>query len=274
MPPITRKDLRYNFLKNIILRLDFQGVFDSEMDCVMRKVKTLAKESGFLKYEEKTASQIGITIGDSELLQNCNNTLNRSNKRTYCFINETRGYRLDISSGYICMNVNSAHYIPFDEYSKIFESLITIFRANIDFFTPKRLGLRKVNECLIPNKNVIYECFNRDCFCYYDDSNADTIMSNHTDVFNIEPYRINLISRLDQGKNIEGDTLYRTQLDIDVYLDAEEDIARVLNDEKIQEMNQLTFDIYIHSLNKNFIEALKSEKDFSFNNIIGVEHNE
>ena len=36
---ITRNDLKKNFLKKIIMRLDFQGVLQAEMESIILKVK-------------------------------------------------------------------------------------------------------------------------------------------------------------------------------------------------------------------------------------------
>ena len=55
---ITRNDLKKNFLKKIIMRLDFQGVLQAEMESIILKVKPFLKGKGFNRYEEKAVNQI------------------------------------------------------------------------------------------------------------------------------------------------------------------------------------------------------------------------
>ena len=62
MPPVFRTDLHYNFLKNIIVRLDFQGVFEPEMEKILPLVKPYLKEKAFKRYEKKTNKQFEINV--------------------------------------------------------------------------------------------------------------------------------------------------------------------------------------------------------------------
>lgn len=55
---IQRSDLKKNFLKEIIMRLDFQGVLQAEMEKILLEVKLYLKEKSFNRYEESIANQV------------------------------------------------------------------------------------------------------------------------------------------------------------------------------------------------------------------------
>ena len=50
--PIERSQLKRNFLNEIIMRLDFQGVLQAEMEKVILKAKPFLKEKSFNRYRE------------------------------------------------------------------------------------------------------------------------------------------------------------------------------------------------------------------------------
>ena len=62
MSPVNRADLHFNFLKTIIVRLDFQGVFEPEMEKILPLVKPYLKEKAFNRYEKKTSNRIEISV--------------------------------------------------------------------------------------------------------------------------------------------------------------------------------------------------------------------
>ena len=55
---INRNDLKRNFLKEIIMRLDFQGVLQAEMEGILLEVKPYLKSKGFNRYAEKVNNQV------------------------------------------------------------------------------------------------------------------------------------------------------------------------------------------------------------------------
>lgn len=62
---MERKDIehlsfKHNFLKEIILRLDFQGVLQGEMDKILMKIKPYLKSKGFGRYEQQINNEINV----------------------------------------------------------------------------------------------------------------------------------------------------------------------------------------------------------------------
>ena len=67
---ITRNTLKKNFLKEIIMRLDFQGVLQAEMERVLLEVKPYLKLKSYNRYSEKVNNQIvndGASIKDVKI---------------------------------------------------------------------------------------------------------------------------------------------------------------------------------------------------------------
>ncbi|HHX14342.1 MAG TPA: TIGR04255 family protein [Clostridiales bacterium] len=275
MTNVKRSDLHHNFLKSIIVRLDFQGVLESEMDKVLIHIKPYAKEHGFLRYEEKNANQIDIAFTDKGIQNSFEATNKVRSQKVFSFINEDRGFVLDVSNNFICLMVNTTRYTPFEDYCLIIPSIAEIYNNNIDFFTVKRFGLRKINECLILEKERIKEFFAPAFFSYFDClDGVNIIQSNHANFFIIDKYHINLHSNIAQG-TFDGKILYSIRLDIDSYLDNTEQINLLLSDsEEMKKVNDLIFKIYISSITERFIELLTDESDFDNTIMIGVEPNE
>lgn len=272
---INRGEFHHNFLKSVIVRLDFQGVLEAEMEKVLVHVKPFAKEQGFSRYAEKNANQIDIAVTDKGVPESIETTNRIRRQKVYSFIDENRGFVLDVSNTFICLTINTTRYTPFDDYCGIVPFVSDIYKENIDFFTVTRFGIRKINECLIEDKGQIQQYFNQSLFNYYDClEGINTIQSNHINVFTRGEHHINLITNIAQGQ-LEGKTVFSVRLDIDAYLDKSEDVLQLLDKhEKQVEINDLLFEIYTSSLTEKFISLLTSEDDFDNTIMMGVERND
>ena len=274
MDNIKRTDFHHNFLKSVIVRLDFQGVLEPEMEKILLHVKPFVKEKGFSRYIEKVTNQINIDVMNNGDLESIETTNRVRRQKVYSFINEDKGFVLEVSNSFICLMINTTHYTPFDEYSNIIPFISKIYKDNIDFFTVMRFGIRKKNECFIKDKTSISKYFNKLYFNYYDGIDSlNTIQSNHTNIFNYDKYHINLLTNIIQGKS-DGKILYCVQLDIDAYLTNSDDIFLILDKQEEQNfINNLIFDIYKSSLTDDFISLLTSD-DFDTTLMLGVERND
>ncbi len=272
---VDRSEFHHNFLKSVIVRLDFQGVLESEMEKILVYVKPFAKKQGFSKYVEKSANQIDISVTDKGIQESIETTNRVRRQKVYSFIDENRGFVLDVATSFICLTINTTHYIPFDEYCGIVPFVSNVYKENIDFFTVSRFGIRKINECLIEDKTQIQKYFNPTLFTYYDlPEGLNTIQSNHINIFTRGVYHINLLTNIAQGQS-EGKTLYSVRLDIDAYLNNTEEIINLIEKQEDQaNINDLIFEIYVSSLSDELIALLTSDDNFDKSIMIGVERNE
>lgn len=273
MASISRADFKYNFLKTIIIRLDFQGVFEPELEKVLPQIKPYLKEKGFNRYEKKTANQIEINVGKGVPPMPASGRI--QSQEMHSFINEDFGFVLDVSSSVICLSINSTGYIPFESYSVLISNIANIYKKNIDFFTVTRLGIRKTNICMVNEKSRIKDLFSPGYFGYFESiKSANTIASNRRDTFSVDKCKVNLFCNIDQGV-ADKTQLYKLTLDIDAYLDDPTTIEQVVcNTNELNKMNELLFSVYINSLTEDFKKALMTENDPILADIIGIEKNE
>lgn len=263
---IKRNDLKKNFLKEIIMRLDFQGVLQAEMDKVLIRVKPYLKEKSFNKYEEKIANKI---INNGEAATELKSQI------VFSFLAESAGYTIDLSNTSIILTVSSQAYAPFEEYSLIFLKIASIYNEEIDFFTAKRFGLRKINFCFIRNREKINEYFDSH---YY---NCDVPLAGYEsreveriDRLSTEESNINLRYRVEDGE-LNEQQYYRVTLDSDVYVGKQEVIEKIIFDEdEMMRINEKLFEIYLNVLTDKFIMLLVDEEEPDLEILMGVEPNE
>ena len=58
MASVTRTDFQLNFLKHIIVRIDFQGILETEMEKILMLIKPYLKTKGFSRYIQQMHSKI------------------------------------------------------------------------------------------------------------------------------------------------------------------------------------------------------------------------
>lgn len=274
MGDVNRTDFKYNFLKSIIVRLDFTGVLESEMEKVLIHIKPFAKDRGFTKYIEKITGQIDVTLIDKGAQESSELSNKVKRQKVYSFIDENRGVVLDVSNSFVCLTINTVQYMSFDSYCEIVPHVAGIYKNCIDFFSVVRFGIRKMNECLIEDKAQIRNYFNPEYYSYFSQlEGIDTLQSNHVNVFSIGKCRINHIANISQGQ-YEGKTVYSIRLDIDAYFTTAEDIQKLMDSkEELLKVNDLIFKVYVHSLTSDFISSLMSE-EYDGGLLIGVERND
>lgn len=258
---INRSDLHYNFLKEIIIRLDFESVLENQLESFIPLLKQFLSENNFARSDKKYRYSLVDNVP-------------QHSQPVYLFINEIKGYGIDISYNFIIFKVNSSSYHPFDEYIKIFKSAIDMMNNHFDFFTPKRFGIRKINKCIVDNRQLISEYFSNDQIRFYDAlPDVNPIKNYSHDFFTIGSYQVNYLRALTKG-NVEDKTFYQIQIDIDAYTNNKELMKKLFQDDaELHSMNNTIFRIYKKSMTPKLLESLAKE-DFELTGITGVEENE
>ena len=263
---ITRNDLKKNFLKEIIMRLDFQGVLQMEMEGILLDVKPYLKEALFNRYEEKVVNQIvneGTSVTDVK------------SQMVYSFTAESLGYLIELSNTSVTLTVRSQTYSSFDEYSAIFCHIVSIYKKKIDFFTVKRFGLRKINFCFIKNRNeinqyVVSSYYNCDAPIEGFESQA----IEHVDRLSDSASNLNLRYVI-EGGTLETEHFYKVTLDSDIYTLDQDKITEIMfNAASLKEINEKLFRIYLNVLTDYFLEILTTDSVSASDSIVGVELNE
>ena len=263
---IERSQLKKNFLNEIIMRLDFQGVLQAEMEKVILEAKPYLKGKSFNRYNENINNQAvieGVSVKEA------------SSQIEYCFTAETTGYTLKLSNTSIIMSVRTAGYAPFEDYSEIFAHIAAIYQEKIDFFTVKRFGLRKINYCFVKRMEDIEVYFDSKYYCCHEPiTGYSTMAINRTSQLTDGRKNLNLKFAVDQGE-IEKEAYYRVTLDADIYSVDEETITSIITDkEQMMATNETLFKVYCSVIAEPLYNILSSDDDNIPDGLAGIENNE
>lgn len=263
---INRNNLKRNFLKEIIMRLDFQGVLQAEMEGILLEVKPYLKSKGFNRYAEKVNNQV---IDDGDGIKDLKAQI------IYSFIAESLGYTLELSNSCIIISIKTQGYSSFDVYSDIFRNIINIFNRKIDFFTGIRFGFRKINFCFAKSKDVISKYFSTEYYnCAIPISGIETQLIKRQDCLTNGAQNFSLCHSIEAGM-LDEQLMYKITLDTDIYTEQQNEIERILFEENnLSVMNEAMFRIYLSAITDDMIDLLTRDDDLEVDEIIGVENNE
>lgn len=239
------------------------------------QVKPYLKEKGFNRYEQQVNNEIDLNMNSNGIFETASPVREIRNIVIHSFINDNRGYAVDLSIKHICIKVNAIKYVPFDEYATTFMDISNIYKSTIDFFTMKRFGLRKINFCFVNNVEYINKYFNQryfDCYDLFDKS--EVFASEKKENFSVDHCKLNLLCDIEQGQ-LNDKQVYKLTLDSDIYIDDTNKIEKdIFMDKNIASLNERLFMIYIDALTDEFGSMLLSDEDIGQDEIIGVERNE
>lgn len=271
---ITRKTFKNNYLKQIVMRLDFQGVLQSEMEGVLLFAKKYLKKESFDRYEEKIGNEIELKVGANVF--NAQDPIKEVRQtRIYSFCNEDMGYSFDLSANFVVLKVIVAKYACFEEYSRLFIDICRIYKEKIDFFTPKRFGLRKINFCFVKDIQAVNKYFESkyyNCFNLFDESEIKVSAKNANVA--LGKRSLNVSYGVEQGK-IGEESVYKVTLDSDIYSEDTNDIEDFMFDKKnVRDMNEILFSIYVDSITSEMGNVLQSDICDIPDDLLGVDSNE
>lgn len=263
---IERSQFKKNFLKEVIIRLDFQGVLQAEMEKILLVVKPYLKSKAFNRYNEKINNQ--TVIKDASITETASQIV-------YSFMDENSGYTLELSTTSIILSVKSVSYSPFESYSEIFSYVADVYKKQIDFFTVKRFGFRKINFCFVNDLNSVGNYFEAKYFGVEEPvAGFDMRNVNRTSQLSDGKKNINLRYIIERGE-IDKDIYYKVTLDADIYSLDEKTITSILEkDGDLTAINGTLFEIYCGAITDHFADILLSEEENLPEGLVGVEDNE
>lgn len=272
---VKRENLKNNFLKNIIVRFDYTGISEVELDSIIAKVKPIFKTDGYNKLKEEYLTEMDFQLQDPESIEMDGLPIKEiRKKRAYVFINDEKGIECKLSTQFTFVSIQSQKYISFSEYSKTLTNVITTLKNEVEFLNCIRFGIRKVNQCIIKDIYSLNKYFDTKFFQIYglDKGNTPKLFESK-DCYEDGKYNINLTRMVIRGE-YDDEVAYQVVLDSDIYITKIEDINELFNgDTEIIAMNEKLFELYKAAVTETFIEELGKE-DYRDSNIIGVERNE
>ena len=258
---IKRTDLKTTFLRQMIIRLDYDYLFEEDIEKIVKESYKYLIENGY-KMNSKTLSEFNINLDINNLEQIENNEIrinNNNNKEEYSsFIKNN--VVIDITKNFATMTVDYEKFILFEQLERDFFNIAVKIINVREGLEIKRIGIRKINSYLFKSIDKINKYFEKGLFC------IDPIIKENK-VFNVKQvienfmlgkYKVNEIGNISKGlitkDNQEQFDAYQVILDIDVYDDIVEK-----NEINLKEINELIFNIYVSALNIDFLEKLKKE---------------
>ena len=205
---------------------------------------------------------------------------------TYKYRNSDGNVELEVNELYSALNVDVNNYNDINKYCNIFSEVINGIKEKSVYLKINRIGLRKINDCIIRDKSRFNDYFDKEYF--FDISNklrlnsikTEKINTQFVDTFSVEKYMFNYIRIVSGGVLTIGSQnydVYQAVIDIDGYSYDRELLNTLLGDTNeisniILELNENLFELYSNSLTQSFKEKLL-ENEFIDENILGVNKN-
>ncbi len=255
---INREDLNTNFLKQTIIRLDYDMLFEKDIEKFIEKIYQylIGKE---YRMNTNTLSSFNVNINMDEA-NNITNNFNTDNENYSSFINKEGNITLDITKQFIAMNIYYNKFEKFEQILEIFNEVIKYLRDIRIGFSFNRIGIRKINAFGIEHISKINNYIEETTFNFsYKDSkenSSNLIIKNSTEVFTIDVYKVNKNVNVANGimidQNKKENSIYQVVLDIDIYNDEIEK-----NNIDLIKMNNTLFKIYKDSIKEDFLIKMK-----------------
>ena len=271
---MKRSEFKYCLVKRLILRLDFKGLIESDIDSIVDIRSDFVKE-GF-RLEERVPSGSSLDATERMFEKSENKSIK---SKQYVFLKDNCKLIVDKDALILSADIRE-NYLGADVFLGPFIKIASFLSERYkDIIRFTRIGFRKINYVFISELSLIPEYFNEAFFnigAVVDNlkglSDAiDLTISNGRQSFELKNSKINIGTEIIKGEkhnmvDNSKSTLYRVTFDIDAYSDAEigEEIDRILFN-----LNENIFNVYKNILNSKFAKKL-TEDMFEDDNIDGV----
>lgn len=269
-----RSEIKHNFLKQIIFRLDYEGLMEADVEKCILSLRQKFYDVGFEKMDNRTENQFDVQIKmDLNIPDENQFSINSNNKSiVYSFSSEKKEI-LEISKSFFTLTVDiDQKYETFDKYLSLLAESIETIKSTSPYFQVLRIGLRKINICLLDDLARLSNYFTRAAFNIDDVikqfEDCDCVASNMVTVLSKNNYQINYVRNIQEGvmqqDNGTQKTMYQVVVDIDVFKEGNREILSLLCDEQmikdtLETQNTIEFGVFIKSLSDELIEALKQD---------------
>lgn len=271
---IKREQLKKNIMKNIIFRIDYQGIIDSED--IIKSFKEQFKGS-FKNFQTTFHSKVDFEINN---IEDISDTLSIPIKEIekqeiYRFTQNTFGKDqliLDISKYFTTFTVICQEYEGINEYLSFFSKFIDFLFDCNDFLKIKKIGLRKIGGKIYFDNKDIHKDFEQKYFNFnFTDTSYNSIRNRYVDVLQYDDTNpiINYVRSFETGiyhnnETDEKSNAFQVLLDIDGYysenildkIDFKKGMAQ-----KVLETtnNEHLFNIFKMSVTETFLKANSNE---------------
>ena len=124
---IDRKALRYNFLKKIIIRFDYDGMDDTELDQVISSISIELKKHDYTSRTVEMEKEMQFEFNDPESGDYAELYGKKvREQKVFVFHNENPQIRLSISSSSACITIEETKYVDCLKYCDVLWKVMLI----------------------------------------------------------------------------------------------------------------------------------------------------
>jgi uncharacterized protein (TIGR04255 family) len=255
---ISRDDLVYSMLRQVIIRADFTSMLDTDKIVLLLNEQKWF-EGAFNNYSRLQYIDNGRQRGKEDVTERPRKYVRRFDD---CNIQPERRVVLDITDESLCLDIQcDEHYTVINEYLSLFVQTLGLIISNDNYVKLRRLAIRKIDGERFPNGNEAEKVFE-----YFDQRITDL----DDDAFWQRTYTDNFIYgkrnvKVNYTRNVkissrEEDRFIFT-IDIDTYIDSEMIMnARPSKDELLDiyfdRLNESTFELFKRGVTLEFLTSI------------------
>lgn len=272
---IKREDIKYNFLKNIIIRFDYDGMDEAELDIVLREISPILKKKQYVSRTITNLKEMDLNIDDPETIETDGLAVrNIRQQRVIIFHNQDSQVKLKLSSTFAFISIYKTKYVNCLNYCDVLLEVMEKIAEIVPYVSCRRFGLRKINQCFLMDISQLNHYFEKEHYSLFQfgDESKPKVTQLKDSLF-IKNYNVNLVRTIIQGE-IDGNEAYQINFDSDIYLLGNESVAEVISDRKhVSDMNEILFELYKDVITEEFLQQLMSDT-FDNDVIKGVTKND
>lgn len=171
---IDRKKLKYNFLKKIIIRFDYDGMDDTELDQVISSISMELKKHDYTSRTVETEKEMQFEFNDPESGDYAELYGKKiREQKVFVFHNENPQIKLSISSSCACISIEETKYVDCLKHCDVLWKVMSIIISEpeqVPFFQKKSstdflIIFSNLRKCW---KGLLYQAF--PAFCVSEDT--------------------------------------------------------------------------------------------------------
>lgn len=278
---INRNDIKKNFLKRVLFRIDYTGLSNMELEIILNDIK-INYENYFKDYNKEIINSYDIQMNDVTVKNEELNLVKLGDKYTHVFSHRDScdRYTMRFSEQFMYLDIYpSTEYKGNDIYYGLFSRLYNTFNK-IKFFNINRVGIRKFNNFFIEADRVeeLKNIFSNDFFSLYIPNDYEISKKTMMDSFIKKNFNVNFIREISLGTIENEKKVYLVAFDLDIYSNDKLFLKNFKDnvETNLIKMNDIIFNFFIETMNENFINnvLVNQSKRFKDYGIVEGEDNE
>lgn len=246
----VRAKLKHTFLKSLTLKVEFDGLIDLD-------VENFVQSAGKILYKNEYNSLEEVFVDD--------------NDKNFVFKTDN-GRRVTISKENIILEINTRINNPM--FSNYLPTVIQLIKElkKFEFINIKKIGLQKVNTCIIYEKDDISKFFAEKALHLASDDVISLEFNEQTQIDNIYFLYNRTITKGRVGSFEDNRIGYQILLDIEGFMPIVDELDEDNLEKSIKKINNQLYDLFFESLSTEFIKEL-SQDEFNDGRIAEVTKN-